>query len=209
MRKSISILMIAAMLLSVSAFAFAVNSPSQNEEPAPAQWWPRQEKVLGADELTAEQKAAMQSEKDAVKNIRALEVLDDEGNPIVVELGAVKSGDPDGMSGDFEALIDALVNAKAALANDESGVIASALAAKLEDGMNPSAEQPFRAVASKYPVEVTIHVDNIEDLIGLMIWQNGRFVDLEYTADFEESTVTFTLSRPSVICLVFDTVVAP
>ena len=111
------------------------------------------------------------------------------------------------MKADFEKLIDALVDAKKALAKDEDAAIPADIKAAAEDSALVVAGQPFRAVASAYPATITIALDNPDDFVGLMMFANGKWANVDVTVN-DDGTITFVLDQPAILSIVSQVVSA-
>ena len=211
MKKLLSLIMACAIMLSIAAAAIAAPSPSQHPEPAPEVI-----DVTGKDaaktdkeKMSKDEREAVEAESKAVKKFSAEEALDKAGEKILVAFGKLASNLPEGMKKAFEGLLDDLVRAKQALKKDEAGEINRAFGDRLAEGSRPSAEQPFRAVASEYPASVSIKVDDADDFVGMMLWQGNHFTDSGASVDKESGNVSLELNNPSVFSMVYDQVEAP
>ena len=198
MKKLFALLLAVLMLASISVFAFAVDSPTQEPEPAPIVVDDDDED----DDLDPEEvDDAEEAEEEAAKAVTETDAATEDGNSVVVCLGALTDDATPQMEEDHADLIDELVAAKKDLAEDEAAAIPDDLEADAPEGATVTASQPFRAVASEYPATITIAVENPDDFVGMMVFVNGEWVKLHCVVN-EDGTVTFILDQPSVLSIV-------
>ena len=191
MKKFLSALLVVLMLASISTLAFAAPSPTQDTGSGGGYWIGDAPK---ADPKAAAKADATRAEATAIKAIA--DVAADEG--VVAALGKLPGDATASMKADFEKLIDALVDAKAALAKDEDAAIPADIKAAAEDSALVVAGQPFRAVASAYPATITIAVENPDDFVGLMMFVNGKWAEVDVTVN-DDGTITFVLDQPAIL----------
>ena len=194
MKKFLSALLVVLMLAGISTLAFAASSPTQDTGGGYA---PK------ADPKAAAKADATRAEATAIKAIA--DVAGEDG--IVVALGKLPPEADAAMKADFEKLIDALVDAKASLAKDEDAAIPADIKAMAEDSALVVAGQPFRAVASAYPATITIALDNPDDFVGLMMFANGKWANVDVTVN-DDGTITFVLEKPAILSIVSQVVSA-
>ena len=192
MKKFVSALLVVLMLASISTLAFAAPSPTQDT--GGGGYW------IGdapkADPKAAAKADAAKAEATAIKAIA--DAFAEDG--VVVALGKLPGNADAAMKADFEKLVDALVDAKAALTKDEDAAIPADIKAAAEDSALVVAGQPFRAVASVYPATITVALDNPDDFVGLMMFVNGKWVKVDVTVN-DDGTVTFVLDQPAVLSI--------
>ena len=198
MKKFLSALLVVLMLAGISTLAFAASSPTQDT--GGGYWIGDAPK---ADPKAAAKADATRAEATAIKAIK--DAAADEG--VVVALGKLPGDATASMKADFEKQIDALVEAKAALAKDEDAAIPADIKAMAEDSALVVAGQPFRAVASAYPATITIDLDNPDDFVGLMMFANGKWVKVDVTVN-DDGTITFVLDQPAILSIVSQVVSA-
>ena len=191
MKKFLSALLVVLMLASISTLAFAAPSPSQDT--GGGYWIGDAPK---ADPKAAAKADAARAEATAIKAIADAAAEDN----VVVALGKLPGNADAAMKADFEKLVDALVDAKAALTKDEDAAIPADIKAAAEDSALVVAGQPFRAVASVYPATITVALDNPDDFVGLMMFVNGKWVKVDVTVN-DDGTVTFVLDQPAVLSI--------
>ena len=191
MKKFLSALLVVLMLAGISTLAFAAPSPTQDT--GGGYWIGDAPK---ADPKAAAKADAAKAEATAIKAIK--DVAGEDGS--VVALGKLPGNADAAMKADFEKLIDALVDGKAALAKDEDAAIPADIKAAAEDSALVVAGQPFRAVASAYPATITVALDNPDDFVGLMMFVNGKWVKVDVTVN-DDGTVTFVLDQPAVLSI--------
>ena len=199
MKKFLSALLVVLMLAGISTLAFAASSPTQDTG-GDGYWIGDAPK---ADPKAAAKADATRAEATAIKAIK--DAAADEG--VVVALGKLPGDATASMKADFEKQIDALVEAKAALAKDEDAAIPADIKAMAEDSALVVAGQPFRAVASAYPATITIDLDNPDDFVGLMMFANGKWVKVDVTVN-DDGTITFVLDQPAILSIVSQVVSA-
>ncbi len=197
MKKFVSALLVVLMLAGISAFAFA--APSPHQDTGGGYWIGDAPK---ADPKAAAQADATRAEATAVKAIT--DAAAEEGT---AALGKLPGNADAAMKADYEKLVDALVDAKDALAKDEDAAIPADIKAAAEDSALVVAGQPFRSVASTYPATITIAVENPDDFVGLMVFVNGKWVKLNTVVN-DDGTVTFVLDQPAVLSIVSQVVSA-
>ena len=197
MKKFLSALLVVLMLAGISTFAFAASSPTQDT--GGGYWIGDAPK---ADPKAAAKADATRAEATAIKAIK--DAFAEDG---VVALGKLPGNADAAMKADFEKLIDALVDAKAALSKDEDAAIPASIKAMAEDGALVVAGQPFRAVASVYPATITVALENPDDFVGLMMFVNGKWVEVDVTVN-DDGTVTFELDQPAILSIVSQVVSA-
>ena len=193
MKKFLSVLLVVLMLASISTLAFAAPSPTQDTGSDGGYWTGDAPK---ADPKAAAKADATRAEATATKAIADAAAEDN----VVVALGKLPGNADAAMKADFEKLVDALVDAKNALAKDEDGAIPADIKAAAEDSALVAAGQPFRAVASAYPATVTVALENPDDFVGLMMFVNGKWVKVDVTVN-DDGTVTFVLDQPAVLSI--------
>ena len=198
MKKFLSALLVVLMLAGISTLAFAASSPTQDTG-GDGYWIGDAPK---ADPKAAAKADAAKAESTAVKAIT--DAAAEEGT---VALGKLPGNADAAMKADFEKLIDAEVDAKAALTKDEDAAIPADIKAAAEDSALVVAGQPFRAVASDYPATITIAVENPDDFVGLMVFVNGKWVKLNTVVN-DDGTVTFVLDQPAILSIVSQVVSA-
>ena len=191
MKKFLSALLVVLMLASISTLAFAAPSPTQDT--GSGYWIGDAPK---ADPKAAAKADATRAEATATKAIADAAAEDN----AVVALGKLPGNADAAMKADFEKLVDALVDAKDALAKDEDAAIPADIKAAAEDSALVVAGQPFRAVASVYPATITVALDNPDDFVGLMMFVNGKWVKVDVTVN-DDGTVTFVLDQPAVLSI--------
>ena len=197
MKKFLSALLVVLMLAGISTLAFAAPSPTQDTGDG---YWTGD--APKADPKAAAKADAAKAESTAVKAIT--DAAAEEGT---VALGKLPGNADAAMKADFEKLIDAEVDAKAALTKDEDAAIPADIKAAAEDSALVVAGQPFRAVASDYPATITIAVENPDDFVGLMVFVNGKWVKLNTVVN-DDGTVTFVLDQPAILSIVSQVVSA-
>ena len=200
MKKFLSALLVVLMLAGISTLAFAAPSPSQDTGGDGGYWIGDAPK---ADPKAAAKADAAKAEATAIKAIKDAAAEDD----VVVALGKLPGDATASMKADFEKLIDALVDAKAALAKDEDAAIPADIKAAAEDSALVVAGQPFRAVASANPATITIALDNPDDFVGLMMFANGKWANVDVTVN-DDGTITFVLDQPAILSIVSQVVSA-
>ena len=179
MKKFLSALLVVLMLAGISTLAFAAPSPTQDTGSGGGYWIGDAPK---ADPKAAAKADATRAEATAIKAIA--DVAADEG-----------------------VVVDALVDAKDALAKDEDAAIPADIKAAAEDSALVVAGQPFRAVASDYPATITIAVENPDDFVGLMMFANGKWANVDVTVN-DDGTITFVLDQPAILSIVSQVVSA-
>ena len=192
MKKFLSALLVVLMLAGISTLALAAPSPTQDTGDGGGYWIGDAPK---ADPKAAAKADATRAEATAIKAIK--DAFAEDG---VVALGKLPGNADAAMKADFEKLIDALVDAKAALSKDEDAAIPASIKAMAEDGALVVAGQPFRAVASVYPATITVALENPDDFVGLMMFVNGKWVKVDVTVN-DDGTVTFVLDQPAVLSI--------
>ena len=192
MKKFLSALLVVLMLAGISTLALAAPSPTQDTGDGGGYWIGDAPK---ADPKAAAKTDATRAEATAIKAIKDVAAED-----VVVALGKLPGNADAAMKADFEKLIDAVVDAKAALTKDEDAAIPADIKAAAEDSALVVAGQPFRAVASDYPATITIAVENPDDFVGLMVFVNGKWVKLNTVVN-DDGTVTFVLDQPAVLSI--------
>ena len=209
MKKLFAVLLAVLMLASISVCAFAADSPTQVIEPAPtvddagpAAPVEDEEEEEDEDDLTPEEiDDAEDAEEEAAKAVTESEAAAEDGDALIVCLGALTDEATPAMEEDHADLIDELVAAKKDLAEDEAAAIPDDLEADAPEGATVTASQPFRAVASEYPATITIAVENPDDFVGMMVFVNGKWVKLNCVNN-GDGTVTFVLDQPAVLSVV-------
>ena len=213
MKKFLSIALVVLMLASLTVCAFAddnkkVNSVKQDADDTGADvvvaTTPKTEDEDEDEEALAD---AEEAETEAAEAIEDASAEDEDGEEVEVALGMLPANATDEMKADFEALADALVDAKEALAADEAAAIPADVKADADEGAEVVAGPAFRAVASKYPATITISVENPDDFVGMMAFVNGKWVKLDTVVN-DDGTVTFVLEEPSVLSIVSQVVKA-
>ena len=198
MKKFLSALLVVLMLASISTLAFAAPSPTQDT--GSGYWIGDAPK---ADPKAAAKADATRAEATATKAIADAAAEDN----AVVALGKLPGNADAAMKADFEKLVDALVAAKDALAKDEDAAVPADIKAAAEDSALVVAGQPFRAVASAYPATITIALDNPDDFVGLMMFANGKWANVDVTVN-DDGTITFVLDQPAILSIVSQVVSA-
>ncbi len=135
-----------------------------------------------------------------IKQIVGAEAED--GESAVAMLGQLSNSDSDitaEMKADKTDLQDELLPAKESIS--EAG-IPEEIGAEAGEDCSVCAGGPFRAVGSGYPVTVTIELKDPDTFVGIMIWRNGKWVELDTTVN-DDGTVTFVLDEPSILCIVY------
>ena len=193
MKKFLSALLVVLMLAGISTLALAAPSPTQDTGDGGGYWIGDAPK---ADPKAAAKADATRAEATAIKAIADAAAEDN----VVVALGKLPGNADAAMKADFEKLVDALVDAKAALTKDEDAAIPADIKAAAEDSALVVAGQPFRAVASVYPATITVALDNPDDFVGLMMFVNGKWVKVDVTVN-DDGTVTFVLDQPAVLSI--------
>ena len=135
-------------------------------------------------------------EAEAVRNISDITGENEDGDAVILMIGKEEKSATDVMKVDYANLSDALVDAAKAL-----GTIPADIAADAEDGVELSAGDPFRAVASAYPVTITFIPDDPESFVGMMTFVNGKWVKLNTVVN-DDGSVTFILDSPSILSIV-------
>ena len=51
-----------------------------------------------------------------------------------------------------------------------------------------------------YPATITIALENPDDFVGLMMFVNGKWVEVDVTVN-DDGTVTFVLDQPAVLSI--------
>ena len=192
MKKFLSALLVVLMLASISTLAFAAPSPTQDTGSGGGYWIGDAPK---ADPKAAAKADAAKAEATAIKAITDASAEDG-----VVALGKLPGNADAAMKADFEKLVDALVDAKDALAKDEDAAIPADIKAAAEDSALVVAGQPFRAVASAYPATVTVALEKPDDFVGMMAFVNGKWVKVDVTVN-DDGTVTFVLDQPAILSI--------
>ena len=200
MKKFLSALLVVLMLAGISTLAFAAPSPTQDTGDGGGYWIGDAPK---ADPKAAAKADAAKAETTAIKAIA--DVAADDG--VVVALGKLPGDATASMKADFEKLIDAVTDAKAALAKDEDAAIPADIKAAAEDSALVVAGQPFRAVASAYPATITVALENPDDFVGLMVFVNGKWVEVDVTVN-DDGTISFVLDQPAILSTVSQVVSA-
>ena len=191
MKKFLSALLVVLMLASISTLAFAAPSPTQDT--GSGGYW------IG-DAPKADPKAAAKTDATRAEATAIKAITDAFAEDGAVALGKVPGNADAAMKADFEKLVDALVEAKAALSKDEDAAIPADIKAAAEDSALVVAGQPFRAVASVYPATITVALENPDDFVGLMMFVNGKWVKVDVTVN-DDGTVTFVLDQPAVLSI--------
>ena len=199
MKKFLSALLVVLMLAGISTLALAAPSPTQDTGGDGGYW-------IG-DAPKADPKAAAKADATRAETTAIKAITDAFAEDGVVALGKLPGNADAAMKADFEKLIDALVDAKAALAKDEDAAIPADIKAAAEDSALVVAGQPFRAVASVYPATITVALDNPDDFVGLMMFVNGKWVKVDVTVN-DDGTVTFVLDQPAILSIVSQVVSA-
>ena len=192
MKKFLSALLVVLMLAGISTLALAAPSPTQDTGGDGGYW-------IG-DAPKADPKAAAKADATRAETTAIKAITDAFAEDGVVALGKLPGNADAAMKADFEKLIDALVDAKAALSKDEDAAIPADIKAAAEDSALVVAGQPFRAVASAYPATITIALENPDDFVGLMMFVNGKWVKVDVTVN-DDGTVTFVLDQPAVLSI--------
>ena len=192
MKKFLSAMLVVLMLASLTVCAFAADSPSQDTGGGDGYYW------ADAPKATTTNKDQADAEKDEAKAAKAIE---DAEADVAVSLGSLPASATAEMKADFADLENALVDAKKALGKDESAAVPADVKADAADGAKVVAGPAFRAVAAEYPATITIAVDNPEDFVGMMVFQNGKWVKLNAIVN-DDGTVTFVLDQPAVLSVV-------
>ena len=217
MKKFLSALLVVLMLASISTLAFAAPSPSQDPEPVlPVVPTPKEK-----EKESEEAEEAEEAEEEATKTIEENKTVaeDEQGKQVVVSLGKLSNDATGQMKKDHNALLNTLVDAKKAVAENEKAAIPEEIKAdfaKAEgktdvsevEGKTLVVGQPFRAVASEYPATITIKVENPSDFVAMMIFVNGKWVKLNTVVNEEDETITFVLDQPEVVSIVSQVVSA-
>ena len=192
MKKFLSALLVVLMLAGISTLALAAPSPTQDTGGDGGYW-------IG-DAPKADPKAAAKADATRAETTAIKAITDAFAEDGVVALGKLPGNADAAMKADFEKLVDALVDAKAALSKDEDAAIPADIKAAAEDSALVVAGQPFRAVASVYPATITVALDNPDDFVGLMMFVNGKWVKVDVTVN-DDGTVTFVLDQPAVLSI--------
>ena len=192
MKKFLSALLVVLMLASISTLAFAAPSPTQDTGSSGGYW-------IG-DAPKADPKAAAKADATRAETTAIKAIADAAAEDGAAALGKLPGNADAAMKADFEKLVDALVEAKDALAKDEDAAIPADIKAAAEDSALVAAGQPFRAVASAYPATITVAVENPDDFVGLMVFVNGKWVKLNTVVN-DDGTVTFVLDQPAVLSI--------
>ena len=192
MKKFLSALLVVLMLASISTLAFAAPSPTQDTGSGGGYW-------IG-DAPKADPKAAAKADATRAETTAIKAIADAAAEDGTAALGKLPGNADAAMKADFEKLVDALVDAKAALSKDEDAAIPADIKAAAEDSALVVAGQPFRAVASAYPATITIALENPDDFVGLMMFVNGKWVKVDVTVN-DDGTVTFVLDQPAVLSI--------
>ncbi len=192
MKKFLSALLVVLMLAGISTLALAAPSPTQDTGGDGGYW-------IG-DAPKADPKAAAKADATRAETTAIKAITDAFAEDGVVALGKLPGNADAAMKADFEKLVDALVDAKAALSKDEDAAIPADIKAAAEDSALVVAGQPFRAVASAYPATITIALENPDDFVGLMMFVNGKWVKVDVTVN-DDGTVTFVLDQPAVLSI--------
>ena len=199
MKKFLSALLAVLMLASISTLAFAAPSPTQDTGGDGGYWIGDAPK---ADPKAAAKADATRAEATAIKAIK--DAFAEDG---VVALGKLPGNADAAMKADYEKLVDGLVSAKDALAKDEDAAVPADIKAAAEDSALVVAGQPFRAVASAYPATITIAAENPDDFVGLMVFVNGKWVEVDVTVN-DDGTISFVLDQPAILSTVSQVVSA-
>ena len=199
MKKFLSALLVVLMLAGISTLALAAPSPTQDTGGDGGYW-------IG-DAPKADPKAAAKADATRAETTAIKAITDAFAEDGVVALGKLPGNADAAMKADFEKLVDALVDAKAALSKDEDAAIPADIKAAAEDSALVVAGQPFRAVASAYPATITIALENPDDFVGLMMFVNGKWVKVDVTVN-DDGTVTFVLDQPAILSIVSEVVSA-
>ena len=192
MKKFLSALLVVLMLASISTLAFAAPSPTQDTGSGGGYW-------IG-DAPKADPKAAAKADATRAETTAIKAIADAAAEDGAAALGKLPGNADAAMKADFEKLVDALVEAKDALAKDEDAAIPADIKAAAEDSARVVAGQPFRAVASVYPATITVALENPDDFVGLMMFVNGKWVKVDVTVN-DDGTVTFVLDQPAVLSI--------
>ena len=192
MKKFLSALLVVLMLASISTLAFAAPSPTQDTGSGGGYW-------IG-DAPKADPKAAAKADATRAETTAIKAIADAAAEDGAAALGKLPGNADAAMKADFEKLVDALVEAKDALAKDEDAAIPADIKAAAEDSALVVAGQPFRAVASVYPATITVALENPDDFVGLMMFVNGKWVKVDVTVN-DDGTVTFVLDQPAVLSI--------
>ena len=199
MKQFLSAVLAILMLASLTVCAFA-NSPSQPTGGDGGGYY--------APVKTDKDKAdAEKDEAKAAKTLKVVAAEDKDGEDLIVGLGSLPKEATDAMKSEFDGLVNSLVSAKKALAKDENAAIPADIKADAADGAKLVAGPAFRVVANKYPATITIAVENPEDFVGIMIFENGKWVKLDVTVN-DDGTVTFVLNHAAVLSIVSQVVAA-
>lgn len=193
MKKFLSALLVVMMLASLTVCAFAADSPTQDTSGG-GYWYGDAPKAT----TTNKDQAKADAEKAEAKAAKAIE---DAEADVAVALGSLPANATAEMKADFADLEDALVDGKKALGSDESAAVPADVKADAAEGAKVVAGPAFRAVAAEYPATITIAVDNPEDFVGMMVFQNGKWVKLNVTVN-DDGTFTFVLDQPAVLSIV-------
>ena len=207
MKKFLSAMLVVLMLASLTVCAFAGDSPSQDTGGDGGGYYYADAPKATTTNKDKEKAEAEKEEAKAAKTVEEIAAEDEDGEEVAAALGKLPSDATDEMKADFEKIEDALVDAKAALAKDEVAAVPADIKADAADGAKVAAGPAFRAVAAQYPATITIAVDNPEDFVGMMIFQNGKWVKLNATVN-DDGTVTFVLDQPAVLSIVSQNVSA-
>ena len=199
MKKFLSALLVVLMLAGISTLALAAPSPSQDTGDGGGYWIGDAPK---ADPKAAAKADATRAEATAIKAIK--DAFAEDG---VVALGKLPGNADAAMKADFEKQIDALAAAKDALAKDEDAAIPADIKAAAEDSALVVAGQPFRAVASAYPATITVALENPDDFVGLMVFVNGKWVEVDVTVN-DDGTISYVLDQPAILSIVSQVVSA-
>ena len=190
MKKFLSALLVVLMLAGISTLAFAAPSPTQDTGGG---YWT-------GDAPKADPKAAAKADAAKAESTAVKAITDAAAEDGTVALGKLPGNADAAMKADFEKLIDAVVDAKAALTKDEDAAIPADIKAAAEDSALVVAGQPFRAAASVYPATITVALENPDDFVGLMMFVNGKWVKVDVTVN-DDGTVTFVLDQPAVLSI--------
>ena len=149
MKKFLSVLLVVLMLASISALAFAAPSPSQDPEPVlPVVPAPKEK-----EKESEEAEEAEEAEEEATKTIEENKTVaeDEQGKQAVVCLGKLSNDATGQMKKDHKALLDTLVDAKKAVAENEKAAIPEEIKAdfaKAEGPMFPRSRARLLLLAS-------------------------------------------------------------
>ncbi len=195
----------------------AATQPAASTNAGGGDWWAPAAAAADdkADEKAVEEAEA--AEAEAVADLEAVTVegedaaaeegqeaaAADEGKEegkIIVWLGKKTNEGTEQMEKDWKDLLKDLVAATAKLVKTDASKLIESVGDKAA-----VAGAPFRAVASEYPVTVTIKAP--DNFAGILSFADGKWSELDCTVTGE--TVSFVLAQPSIFSLVCTVEEAP